>query len=98
MLNQIIIEIMRKHINITVFGQVQGVGFRWYCFRTSVKLGLTGWVKNQPDDTVYIEAEGESDKLEKLVEWCKEGSPLSRVVKVEVSDGGIKDYKEFIRY
>ena len=39
-------------------GRVQGVGFRYQAQQAASVLGLTGWVKNEPDGTVSGEAEG----------------------------------------
>lgn len=49
------------------FGRVQGVGFRYRAYYTASRLGLTGWVENEPDGSVLLEAQGEADDLERLV-------------------------------
>jgi acylphosphatase len=48
------------------------------------QLGIKGWVRNEEDGTVKIVAEGRGGVLEKFIEWCKKGSPLARVDKVDV--------------
>jgi len=50
---------MKKHVNITVKGRVQGVGFRYSAMEAAEELGIKGFVRNMPDGSVYIEAEGE---------------------------------------
>jgi acylphosphatase len=60
-------------------GRVQGVNYRIFTFRNAVRLGLTGYVRNLPDMSVEIHAEGERKQLEKLVEQLKEGPPAARV-------------------
>jgi acylphosphatase len=66
-------------INIVVKGRVQGVAFRYYTCQRAMEIGLSGIVKNRSDGSVYIEAVGEEEKINQLLEWCREGSPASRV-------------------
>jgi acylphosphatase len=68
---------------INIYGQVQGVFFRSETQKKAVELGLTGWVKNNFDGSVEILAEGEKDSLEKIVEWCYEGSDRAKVEKID---------------
>ncbi len=68
-----------KRIVITVHGYVQGVFFRYTTRNLARKLGLTGYVMNQPDGTVFIVAEGPEDKLEELLAFCRKG-PRDAVV------------------
>ena len=72
-----------KRIIIKVYGFVQGVFFRYTTRKVARKLGLTGFVKNMPDGSVYIEAEGSEDKLLKLLEFAKKGPRYARVERVE---------------
>lgn len=58
---------------IRVTGRVQGVGFRQACLREARCRGVSGYVKNNSDGSVYIEAEGTEDQLKRLIEWCKGG-------------------------
>jgi acylphosphatase len=58
---------------IHVNGYVQGVGFRWSAVREAKRRGITGFVKNQSDGNVYIEAEGTRSQLKAFVEWCIKG-------------------------
>ncbi len=62
-----------------VYGRVQGVFFRAYVSRWAVELGLTGYVRNLPDETVEVHAEGEKGQLERLIDRLKEGPPAARV-------------------
>lgn len=78
---------MIKQIKIKVYGQVQMVMFRDSVRRQAKKLGLTGWVKNEPDDTVQIFAEGDEEGLKELVKWCYNGPVLARVDKIDVGWG-----------
>ena len=58
--------IKRKRIIFT--GRVQGVGFRYRASYAADSLGLTGWVKNEWDETVSMEVQGEEELIDKLVE------------------------------
>ncbi|MHA2006001.1 MAG: acylphosphatase [Promethearchaeota archaeon] len=68
-----------KRIIIKVFGLVQGVFFRYSTRKFARNLGLTGYVKNMPDGSVYIEAEGPEKKLKKLLEYSRKGPKNARV-------------------
>lgn len=59
------------------------------------KLGITGWIKNAPDGSVEIHAEGTEDALKELEEWCHHGPPAARVDLVESKDSENKDLKTF---
>ncbi|TFF98503.1 MAG: acylphosphatase [Promethearchaeota archaeon] len=73
----------QKHLSIDVYGRVQGVFFRASTRKRARKWGLTGYVRNMPDGTVHIEAEGSKEQLEKLLAFAQEGSRLARVDKVK---------------
>ena len=60
-------------------GRVQGINYRAFASRDAARLGLTGYVRNLPDSSVEICAEGDRKQLEKLVEHLKAGSPGARV-------------------
>ena len=86
---------MKKHINISIKGRVQGVGFRYSTLKKAKELGIYGFVKNMPDRSVYIEAEADKKTLEKFTKWCNEGPPFSRVDSVIVSESNLNDFKKF---
>ena len=87
------------HKNITVKGIVQGVGFRFSAQRTAKIYGIKGYVKNLPDGHVYIEAEGEADRVKDFIAWCWEGPSHAYVTDVNIENGEIRDYKYFdIKY
>lgn len=68
-----------ERIDITVTGRVQGVAFRHDTVREAESLGVTGWVRNQPDGSVRMVAEGERDQLERLLAWAGHGPSHARV-------------------
>lgn len=74
---------MMRRLRIKIYGQVQGVSFRYHATQTARALGLAGWVRNAPDGTVAALAEGEEQALKKLLDWCRVGPPGARVVRVE---------------
>ncbi len=66
-------------LDITVTGRVQGVAFRWYTVQEARRLGLVGWVRNRPDGSVRVVAEGERRVLEALLRWAENGPDRARV-------------------
>jgi acylphosphatase len=72
-----------KGLIIYVFGLVQGVFFRYTTRKVARNLGLTGIVKNLPDGSVYIEAEGPEDKLNELIKFAKKGPKTAQVESIE---------------
>ncbi len=72
-----------ERVQIVVYGEVHYVGFRFSTIEVARDLSLTGWVRNNPDGTVEIVAEGEKGKLENLVTWAKKGPSLARVERIE---------------
>ena len=73
-----------KAFKATVSGKVQGVWFRDSTRQEAIKLKVTGWVKNIPGGTVYLEAEGEENNLKSLERWIHIGSLHSRVETVDL--------------
>jgi len=59
-----------KRVILKVCGDVQGVSFRWRTKSTADALGLTGWVRNEPDGTVKVVAEGGEEELKSLIDKC----------------------------
>lgn len=85
-----------KHLVIKISGRVQGVGFRTSAKIKAMELGIFGFARNEPDETVYIEAEGEKEDLEKFLDWCKKGPFFGRVNKVEYEyDSKLINFKNF---
>lgn len=84
-----------RHINITLKGKVQRVSFRASAKAVADQLSVKGFIINQPDGTVYIEAEGDDFSLDSFLEWCQEGPDRAIVEKVEVVEGELKNYRNF---
>ena len=82
-----------------IYGRVQGVFFRKYAREKALELNINGFVKNESDGTVYFEAEGEKENIEKFKHWCSKGSPGAKVSKVETEEAELKKHKDFqIKY
>ena len=84
-------------LQATVSGRVHGVFFRAFVESRALELNLTGYVRNLPDGTVEVRAEGERQQLEKLVENLGKGTPPARVERV-ITDwaehsGVFKDFR-----
>jgi acylphosphatase len=73
-------------MRLTITGTVQGVFFRARTKEMADHLGLKGWVRNEVDGSVTIHAEGPTEKIEKLVEWCRTGPPAAQVDVVKRKD------------
>ncbi|KKR80491.1 MAG: Acylphosphatase [Candidatus Daviesbacteria bacterium GW2011_GWA1_41_61] len=87
---------MIKHFNIRIFGLVQGVFFRDFTRQQAEKLNIKGFGQNMPDGSVYIGAEGEPPALKEFIKWCQKGPPLAKVDRVEISEGTVSHFTEFI--
>jgi len=70
-------------LSATVYGYVQGVNFRYFVRRTAGSLDLKGYVRNLPDGSVEVVAEGDRERLERLAEQLKAGPRAARVKNVE---------------
>jgi DNA ligase D-like protein (predicted 3'-phosphoesterase) len=79
----------------SVAGAVQGVGFRDATRRRALELGLRGWVRNQPDGTVAVHAEGAPAALQALEELLREGPPGARVSSVSIEPVRVEGHEQF---
>ena len=77
------------HVEILVSGIVQGVGFRPLVYRTAVKNGLVGYVRNRGDAIVEIVAEGNENSIAHfLKELQTQKPPLAQIYNIKT------DYKK----
>ncbi len=86
---------MIKHYNIIVQGRVQGVSYRYSAFQKAQDMNILGFVKNLPNKSVEIEAEGEEETLDQFYLWCKEGPTRARVDKINLSETELVPYNRF---
>lgn len=84
-----------KHFSIRVTGKVQGVFFRASTQEEARQLGLHGWVRNESDGSVRIEAEGNEESLDQLVAWCRKGPAQAWVSNVTVQVGEVEGCEDF---
>jgi acylphosphatase len=90
---------MTKAVDVTVTGRVQGVSFRYYASEQARSLGVTGWVRNEPDESVAVHAEGPDGAVDSFVDWCRTGPSLARVRNVAVREATVAGATSFeVRY
>lgn len=82
---------MVKQAKLKIFGRVQGVFFRDYAQEKARELGLTGWVCNMPDGTVEALVQGEEESIEKMIQWCHEGSPSAKIDDIKIKWGPVDE-------
>lgn len=75
-----------KSTQTIVHGTVQGVGFRYHTQLQAQKLGVMGYVKNLPDNTVEIVAEGSPEAVDALLQWAQRGPTAARVTRMETRE------------
>lgn len=78
---------MKKHVEVSIFGKVQGVWFRASTRDQARSLGLSGFVRNEDDGSVYAEFEGPEAAVDAMLRWCQEGPAHARVDRVVIRDG-----------
>jgi acylphosphatase len=78
---------MLKNLKLKLYGRVQGVGYRDAAYWKARKLGVAGFIMNEPDESVYIEAEADEVVLNEFLTWCRSGPWTAKVERVEVAWG-----------
>lgn len=86
---------MKKHLNITVYGKVQGVYFRASTKAKADEMGVCGTVENKADGSVFIRAEAPHEVLERFLSWCEEGPENAVVEKIEKHQKGLQHFEAF---
>ena len=74
---------MLKRLTATVHGKVQGVTYRDFTRNAAQELQLTGFVRNLPESTVAVIAEGEEHTLKEFLHILREKHPWARVERIE---------------
>ncbi|MFH1654701.1 MAG: acylphosphatase [Pseudomonadota bacterium] len=89
-----------KRLHLIISGRVQGVFFRAYAQDCATRLEVTGWVRNTSSGDVEILAEGEEEKLKKLLDLCKRGPEPAKVDEVKITEStATGEFRSFnIRY
>ena len=86
---------MKKAYSIHVSGKVQGVFFRASTKDKADELGVTGFVRNERDGSVYIEAEADEDILKLFTDWCKHGPRMARVDACDIKELAVQNFRSF---
>jgi acylphosphatase len=73
-----------KRFRAIVSGRVQGVGYRASAAHEARRLGVLGWVRNRPDGTVEVDAQGDEAVLQTFLVYLRQGPPGARVKLVDV--------------
>ncbi|WP_297454406.1 acylphosphatase [Persephonella sp.] len=78
-------------------GTVQGVGFRYFVRNIAKEMGVKGYVRNLPDGTVEVVAEGDEQTLRDFLKAIEQGPPLAEVTDIryqfEDKEGGFTDFE-----
>jgi acylphosphatase len=90
----------KKAVRAKIEGRVQGVNFRNATAHAAKRHGVHGWVMNRPDGSVEAFFEGDADKVDSVLDWCKKGPPHASVIDITVSEEEFTDqYTDFsVRY
>ncbi len=75
-----------RRVSIHITGRVQGVFYRREAHREAVKLGLSGFVRNEEDGSVYADAEGSETAVGAFIRWCRRGPENARVEDVKLEE------------
>jgi acylphosphatase len=87
-----------RRVRAIVTGRVQGVFYRASTVSEARDHGLTGWVRNLPDGSVELEAQGDDARVAALLAWCAHGPPAARVTGVAVEElAPIGDERGFVQ-
>ncbi len=71
-------------VQLTIEVCVQGVFFRTSTVQEAKRLGVKGWVRNCPDGSVEVVAEGRKKKIDDLIQWCHQGPAGAQVRSVQL--------------
>ena len=84
-----------KSLNIKISGKVQGVSFRSHAKKYAEIFQVNGYVKNMPDGSVEIAAEGEDKKLTDFVDAMKQGPQFAKIDNVQITEQKPQKFKNF---
>jgi acylphosphatase len=87
---------MTKAVEVRITGVVQGVSFRAYAREEARRLGVAGWLRNQPDGSVAGHLEGPDDAVDRMLAWCEHGPAYADVDRVCVVDAAPTGESSFL--
>jgi acylphosphatase len=76
-------------VQVRVTGRVQGVAFRWDAQQEAQRIGVVGWVRNEPDGSVLAHVEGEPDLVNDMVVWLRHGPRAAKVRDCAVREAAV---------
>ncbi|MBS3647471.1 acylphosphatase [Pseudaminobacter sp. 19-2017] len=79
-------------LKVRIRGRVQGVGFRFWTRDEAQSLGISGWVRNEPDGSVTALLAGDPATVRAMLERLHQGPPGSRVVDVVVEEAELEEF------
>jgi acylphosphatase len=88
-------DMSRTAVHVRVSGRVQGVAFRWEAQHEAERLGVKGWVRNEPDGSVLTHVEGEPDAVNDMVVWLRKGPPAAKVRDCAVREAAVSGASSF---
>jgi acylphosphatase len=83
-------------LSIKVIGRVQGVHFRQSTKAVADQLGVKGFIRNEADGSVYMEAEADDWIMENFLEWCNEGPDRAIVEALEKKEIEVQKFENFV--
>ena len=81
-----------QQIHAIVEGRVQGVSYRYFSQQAAYQMGVKGWVRNLPNGTVEVLAQGTEAQLEQFLNFLRIGSPSAAVQGINVEWQACGDY------
>lgn len=82
---------------VTVQGVVQGVGYRFFVLNQARLYDVKGYVKNMPDGTVQVVAEGDKGIVKDFIERLRIGPLSAHVTGIDVKwdekDSGFTEFR-----
>ncbi len=90
---------MVKSVRLKITGRVHHVGFRYFATNEAGKYDVKGWVRNEPDGSVLVEAEAEEHDLDSFIISLRKGPGWARVDHLDLQSIPFAGYKDFgVRY
>jgi len=94
-LNFIKIHYMKKLVKVKVSGKLQKIGYRFQVLQMATDLGITGFIRQESDNSIYLEAEGEEEELKKFMRFCKSGVDKAMVTDFQYESAEPVDHHGF---
>ena len=87
------------YLGINIKGLVQGVGFRYFCYKLAMKYDVKGYVKNMSDGSVYLDIEADEKIIDVLIEELRTGNRYAEVNSIKTERKKLENkYKDFRIY